>query len=205
VWCAQPWSCMDAAPGCRLQRRSSANILTAWPGRVAQGPRAGRARAPWSCTPCIVGAPVVENRTVRGSARARRRSELVSCPSRVTSVGDQPTSSVSAVQLMPENKAGSNVSGLCADGPFTAMAYARCDSQLSFEATWSRGAATHCLAVARPDAGSRASPGGPGHFAAARYARAAAAAREPGHRLRSRVQKHPNRERHNGDFTFTVP
>jgi hypothetical protein len=48
----QPWSCMDAAPGCRLQRRSSANILTAWPGRVAQAPRAGRARAPWSCSPC---------------------------------------------------------------------------------------------------------------------------------------------------------
>jgi hypothetical protein len=45
-WRAQPWSCMDAAPGCRLQRRSSANILTAWPGRVAQAPRAGRARAP---------------------------------------------------------------------------------------------------------------------------------------------------------------
>ena len=43
---------MDAAPGCRLQRRSSANILTAWPGRVAQAPRAGRARAPWSFTPC---------------------------------------------------------------------------------------------------------------------------------------------------------
>jgi hypothetical protein len=33
-WRAQPWSCMDAAPGCRLQRRPSANILTAWPGRV---------------------------------------------------------------------------------------------------------------------------------------------------------------------------
>ena len=45
-WRAQPWSCMDAAPGCRLQRRFSANILTAWPGRVAQAPRAGRARAP---------------------------------------------------------------------------------------------------------------------------------------------------------------
>ena len=51
-WHAQPWSCMDAAPGCRLQRRSSINILTAWPGRVAQAPRAGRSRAPWSCSPC---------------------------------------------------------------------------------------------------------------------------------------------------------
>jgi len=47
-WCAQPSSCRDAAPGCRLQRRSSVNILTAWPGRVAQAPRPGRARAPWS-------------------------------------------------------------------------------------------------------------------------------------------------------------
>jgi hypothetical protein len=51
-WRAQPWSCMDAAPGCRLQRRPSWNILTAWPGRVAQSPRAGRARAPCSCSPC---------------------------------------------------------------------------------------------------------------------------------------------------------
>ena len=51
-WRAQPWSCMDAAPGCRLQRRSSANILTAWPGRVAQAPRACRARTPWSSSPC---------------------------------------------------------------------------------------------------------------------------------------------------------
>ena len=39
---------MGAALGCRLQRRSSVNIFTAWPGRVAQAPRAGRARAPWS-------------------------------------------------------------------------------------------------------------------------------------------------------------
>eukprot|EP00964_Phaeocystis_antarctica_P134604 scaffold98864_cov59-Phaeocystis_antarctica.AAC.5 len=28
------------------------HILTAWPGRVAQALRAGRARAPWSCSPC---------------------------------------------------------------------------------------------------------------------------------------------------------
>jgi len=69
-WRAQPWSCMDAAPGCRLQRRSSANILTAWPGLVAQAPRAGRARAP--CGPVLTMlAPVVENRAVGGPARAR--------------------------------------------------------------------------------------------------------------------------------------
>jgi len=66
-----PATGMDAAPGCRLQRRSSANILTAWPGRVAQAPRAGRARAPWSCWLTML-APIVENCTVRGSARARR-------------------------------------------------------------------------------------------------------------------------------------
>jgi len=51
-WRAVPWSCIDAEPGCRALRRSSVNILTAWPGRVAQAPRAGRARAPWSCSPC---------------------------------------------------------------------------------------------------------------------------------------------------------
>ena len=33
---------MDAAPGCRLHRRSSINILTAWPGRLAQAPRVER-------------------------------------------------------------------------------------------------------------------------------------------------------------------
>ena len=47
-WCAVRWSCIDAAPGCRALRRSSNNILTAWPGRVAQVPRAGRSRTPWS-------------------------------------------------------------------------------------------------------------------------------------------------------------
>ena len=44
-------------------------------------------------------APVVENRTVEGSATARRRRELGAA--RVTSVGDLPTSSVSAAQLIP--------------------------------------------------------------------------------------------------------
>ena len=44
-WRAVPWSCIDAAPGCRALRRSSVNILTAWSGRVAQAPRAGRESA----------------------------------------------------------------------------------------------------------------------------------------------------------------
>ena len=76
-WRAVPCSCIDAAPGCRLLRRSSVNILTAWPGRVAQAPRAGRARAPWSCSPCW--RPSTEMRTVGGPATARRRSELGNC------------------------------------------------------------------------------------------------------------------------------
>ena len=107
-WRAQPWSCMDAAPGCRLQRRSSANILTAWPGRVAQAPRAGRARAPWSCSPCWRPS----SRTARfrdqlqlddeANSQIADGSDLGKCRPQVTSVGDLPTSSVSAVQLIPE-------------------------------------------------------------------------------------------------------
>ena len=69
-----PWSCIDAAPGCRALRRSSNNILTAWPGRVVQAPRAGRTRAP--CGPAHHIGARVENRPVEGPARARRRSEL---------------------------------------------------------------------------------------------------------------------------------
>jgi hypothetical protein len=106
-WRAQPWSCMDAAPGCRLQRRSSANILTAWPGRLAQAPRAVRARAPWSCSPCWRPS----SRTARLRDQLRLDDEASSqiadggaTGSRLpgdTSVGDLPTSSVSAVQLVP--------------------------------------------------------------------------------------------------------
>ena len=105
-WRAQPWSCMDAAPGCRLQRRSSANILTAWPGRVAQAPRAGRARAPWSCSPCWRPS----SRTARfrdqlqlddeANSQIADGSDLGTCRPQVTSVGDLPTSSVSALQLV---------------------------------------------------------------------------------------------------------
>ena len=73
-WRAVPWSCIDAAPGCRALRRSSVNILTVWPGRVAQAPRAGRARAPWSCSPCW--RPSREPHGWGTSYTARRRSEL---------------------------------------------------------------------------------------------------------------------------------
>ena len=66
-------------------------------------------------------APVVENRTVEGPARARRRSELSeiadgyatgSSARRGVAVGDLPTSSVSAVQLIPEK-----AYVFCADAP----------------------------------------------------------------------------------------
>jgi hypothetical protein len=107
-WRAQPWSCMDAAPGCRLQRRSSANILTAWPGRVAQAPRAGRARAPWSCSPCWRPS----SRTARFGDQLRLDDEANSqiadgyatgsSARHGVAVGDLPVSSVSAVQLVPE-------------------------------------------------------------------------------------------------------
>ena len=61
---------MDAAPGCRLQRRSSANILTAWPGRVASaGTKSGSSAR--SLVLLTMLAPVVENRTVKGPARAK--------------------------------------------------------------------------------------------------------------------------------------
>ena len=99
---------MDAAPGCRLQRRSSANILTAWPGRVAQAPRAGRARAPWSCSPCWRPS----SRTARfgdqlglddeANSEIADRYATGSSARRGVAVGDLPTSSVSAVQLIPE-------------------------------------------------------------------------------------------------------
>jgi hypothetical protein len=107
-WRAVPWSCIDAAPGCRLQRRSSANILTAWPGRVAQAPRAGRARAPWSWSPCW--RPSSRTARLRDqlglddevNSQIADGSDLGTCRPQVTSVGDLPTSSVSAVQLVPQ-------------------------------------------------------------------------------------------------------
>ena len=45
-------NCATTASGCRLHGRSSVNISIARPGTAAQAPRAGRARSPWSCTPC---------------------------------------------------------------------------------------------------------------------------------------------------------
>jgi hypothetical protein len=107
-WRAQPWSCMDAAPGCRLQRRPSANILTAWPGRVAQAPRAGRARAPWSCSPCWRPSSRTARLEDQLGLDDEANSEIAdgyatgssALPRRGVAVGDLPTSSVSAVQLV---------------------------------------------------------------------------------------------------------
>ena len=104
------WIGSDGVAVDRLQRRSSANILTAWPGRVAQAPRAGRARAPWSCSPCW--RPRREphgSGTSYSSTTKRTRKSPTATPRaahcsarRGVAVGDLPTSSVSAVQLVPE-------------------------------------------------------------------------------------------------------
>ena len=98
---------MDAAPERRLQRRSSVNILTAWPGRVASATRAGRARDPWSCSPCWRpsrdGNGVGDQLGLDGEAFSKMEdgSDLGTCRPQVTSVGDLPASSVSAPQLIP--------------------------------------------------------------------------------------------------------
>ena len=69
-----------------------------------------------------VGAPVVENRTVQGpqlqlgdeaNSIIADGGDLGTLPSQVTSVGDLPTSSVSAVQLVPETMC----LRLCANAP----------------------------------------------------------------------------------------
>ena len=86
----------------------SQHIDGRWPGRVAQAPKAGRARAPWSCSPCWRPS----SRTARfrdqlqlddeANSQIADGSDLGTCRPQVTSVGDLPTSSVSAVQLIPE-------------------------------------------------------------------------------------------------------
>ena len=98
-----------------MQRCSSANrdvdCVTSLPARagpVAQAPRAGRARTPWSSSPCWRPS----SRTARfrdqlqlddeANSQIADGSDLGTCRPQVTSVGDLPTSSVSAVQLIPE-------------------------------------------------------------------------------------------------------
>ena len=58
----------------RSYNHSSVNILTAWPGTVAPAPRAGRARSPWSSSPCRW--MLQEPQSSGTSSRARRRSVL---------------------------------------------------------------------------------------------------------------------------------
>jgi hypothetical protein len=104
-----------------LQRRSSANILTAWPGRVAQAPRAGRVRAPGSCSPCC--APVSRTARFRDqlqlddevNSQIADGSDLGTCRPQVTSVGDLPTSSVSAAQLIPGTLGSGPTPPVCAN------------------------------------------------------------------------------------------
>jgi len=103
---------MDAAPERRLQRRSSVNILTAWPGRVASATRAGRARDPWSCSPCWrpsrdahgsrTSYSSTANRTRKLPTTTARAAQLAATSGRNVAVGDLPTSSVSAPQLVLE-------------------------------------------------------------------------------------------------------
>jgi len=104
------WSCMDAAPGCRLQRRSSVNISMAWPGRVASATRAGRARDPWSCSPCwrpsrdAHGSRTSYSSTTKRTRKSRTATQRAAHSARHrVAVGDLPTSSVSAPQLVLES------------------------------------------------------------------------------------------------------
>ena len=110
-WRPQPWSCMGAAPGCRLQRRSSVyNTLTEWPraSSVVQAPRAGRARAPWSCMHTMLAC--LENRAVQqpATARARRRTEL---GNRRRTAGSSPA--VRRFDYYPQKGRTSRTSLLC--------------------------------------------------------------------------------------------
>jgi hypothetical protein len=116
------------------RRSSSANILTAWPGRVAQAPRAGRARAPWSCSPCWRPS----SRTARfrdqlglddevNSEIADRYATGSSARRGVVAVGDSPTSSVSAVQLIPETMGSESLRALESCAPLApSQPHSRC-------------------------------------------------------------------------------
>ena len=116
------------ATGCRALRRSSVNILTAWPGRVAQAPRAGRARAPWSCSPCwcpsrephAVGGPLATARSELAKRRPLYGGQLSSPPYSGRRFSNR--SSVSAPHHSWDVGAGprtriTRISVLCANGP----------------------------------------------------------------------------------------
>jgi len=103
-WRAQPWSCMDAAPGCRFTL--AAALLSQHIDGVARAGSAGTrsgSRARFLVLLTLL-APVVENRTVGGSARARpdeANSQIADRGATPAQPGrDLPTSSVSAVQLI---------------------------------------------------------------------------------------------------------
>ena len=107
-WCAVPWSCIDAAPGCRALRRSSNNILTPGVARASSaGTKSGSSAR--SLVLLTMFAPV--SRTARfrdqlqlddeANSKIADGSDTGTCRPRVTSVGDLPTSSLSAPQLIP--------------------------------------------------------------------------------------------------------
>ena len=80
-WRAQPWSCMDAAPGCRFLAEALLNQHIDGVARAGSaGTKSGSSAR--SLVLLTMLAPVVENRTVQGSATARRRSELGNRPLR---------------------------------------------------------------------------------------------------------------------------
>ena len=109
---------MDAAPGCRLQRCSSANVLTAWPGRVAHGRHQERV-APALLGPAHHVGALVENRTVQGPATARRRSELGNRrPLYGGQLSSPPYSGRRFANIQRQRgPAGPSISVFCADGP----------------------------------------------------------------------------------------
>ena len=109
---------MDAAPGCRLHRRSSINILTAWPGRLAQAPRVERVLP--GPAHHIGAREVSENRTVGGPARARRRSELANRRSLYGGQLSSPPYSGRRFANFQRQRgpASPPISVFCADAPF---------------------------------------------------------------------------------------
>jgi hypothetical protein len=125
-WRAQPWSCMDAAPGC-LATRLHAALLSQHIDGVDRAGSAGTksGSSARSLVLLTMLAPVVENRTVRGPARARRRSELanrgrlrhgqLSSPWRTLGLAVSRAIYVSFQRQ--RGPAGPRESMFCADGP----------------------------------------------------------------------------------------
>ena len=99
---------MDAAPGCRALRRSSVNILTAWPGRVRRHQE--RVERALHLVLLTMLPPILRTARLRDQLQLddEVNSEIAdryytgSSGGHVVAVGDLPTSSAIAVQLVPE-------------------------------------------------------------------------------------------------------